>query len=935
MVFQKSELFLTMVIVLFFLLTFIFLTLLTVSRFKKIRRLKKQAGYDILAGNFMLSIIFENTSYAELSIEKEYAWVIHDAFFRRCLLDTIIKLHKSYTGEFAKKIEQCYFDSSLIDETYKKLKHGKWPVKCEAVRELAEMNIVSSYSLITQYVGASNLTLRQEAIIAIIKLIGLKGLSFLNDYNELLTDWIQLNLIAIIKNNFPTTDEPYYNSFIHSPNKSVAIFGRRLKSFYEHTDESFRQENELAYIDFKSAESDNPISIFFKRIKKRMREKLLFSFTITLERARVLSTVLFICFFLSHLFEIIANKISITPIIIYTALLNDIYTSGLLTLILIIILTLFACIGRKVMFYASIILYFSIILIHLMLSTYFFRAKVPLGSDLMAYSLEEIVATSKAGGGLSFSLLYIFMILLAIFVLLLSVLNKRSVAIFQKNKLFIAIVIILFIISFLLNKERVNTIDEYENYVVMNKSYFFADNILERYSGSELPFTDDRSYYLASAMDTTEKAIDPAYPFYKHTSMRSTIRPFFKSLTKENKPNLVFILLEGMGSDFMGDHAKMGNFSPFLDSLSKKSLFWENSLSAGGRTFATLPSVFGSLPFLKQGYLEEGEHAPKANSLFRILNCNGYTCQYYTGSSASFDKMDIFLKTQGVEVALDATHFGTGYNKLPSFDGFSWGYGDKDIFKNYFSLPKKTQPTASVFFTVANHSPYLIPDQAVYVDKVKKRILNLKLPEDRKELLSSYLNELSCLLYTDDALRYFFNVYAKRPEYANTIFIITGDHRAPEIPISFQIDRFRVPLIIYSPLLTRTANFKSIVTHLDITPTLLSLLSDAVDAPAFNSWVGTLLDTNRIIAFDRQVALMRNKNEFQDFLSKDYLLSGNNLYQLTNDLGLVAVDNEAKKQQLQEQFTIYKSKNKTVLSTGKLIPDSALTCDFLKAKRTH
>jgi hypothetical protein len=263
-----------MAIVLFFLLTFIFLILLTASRIKKIRRLKKQAGYDILAGNFMLSIIFENTSYAVLSLEKEYAWAIHDTFFRQCLLETIIKLHKSYTGEFAKKLEQCYFDSSLIDETYKKLKHGKWPVKCEAVRELAEMNIVSSYSLITQYVGAKNLTLRQEVIIAIIKLIGLKGLSFLNDYKELLTDWIQLNLIAIIKNNFPTTNEPYYNSFIDSPNKSVALFGKRLKAFYEHTDEPFRQENQLAHIDFKTLESDSFISTYFKKIGNLINKKL-------------------------------------------------------------------------------------------------------------------------------------------------------------------------------------------------------------------------------------------------------------------------------------------------------------------------------------------------------------------------------------------------------------------------------------------------------------------------------------------------------------------------------------------------------------------------------------------------------------------------------------------------------------------------------------
>jgi phosphoglycerol transferase MdoB-like AlkP superfamily enzyme len=929
MVFQKSELFLTMVIILFSLLTFTFLILLTVSRFKKIRRLKTQAGYDILAGNFMLSIIFENTSYAELSLEQEYTWVIHDLFFRECLLNTVIKLHKSYTGEFAKKIEQCYHDSRLINDSYRKLKYGKWPVKCEAVRELAEMNVVSSYSLITQYVNAKNLTLRQEAIIAIIKLIGLKGLSFLNDYNELLTDWIQLNLISTIKNNFPTTDEPYYNSFIDSPNKSVALFGKRLKSFYEHNDEPFQEADHLAQIDFKSEESDNFIPIYFKKIKKQIGEKLIYSLFISLKRLYVLSIALFTCFFLTHLFEIIAGKISNTFVVIYTAILRDIYTTGLFFLFMIPIFTLLAFIGRKVMTVTSVILYFFVILIHLMLSTYFFIAKVPLGSDLLAYSMEEILVTSKAGGGLSFSLMYIFMLILAFFAFLIHFLNKKSAVLFQNKKLVLVLSAVLFIAAFSLKRERINTIGEYENSLVTNKSYFFADNIFQHYKGSGLPFADDNSYYLTSASDTTERSTDPAFPFYKHTSKSNTLRPFFKLLTKENKPNLVFIILEGMGSDFIGDHAKLGNFSPFLDSLSKKSLFWENALSAGGRTFAALPSIFGSLPFLKQGYLDEGEHAPKTNSLFSILNCNGYTSQYYTGSNASFDKMDIFLKAQGVEVVLDVTNFDPTYSKLPSFDGFSWGYGDQDIFRNYFSRPQKAQSTVSVFFTIANHSPYLIPHQVAYIEKVKMRIQRATLSADKKEFLSSYLNELSCLLYADDALRYFFGQYSKRPEFANTIFIITGDHRAPEIPISFQIDRFRVPLIIYSPLLRRTANFKSVVTHLDITPTILALLSDAIELPKSNSWVGTLLDTSRTPSFDRQVALMRNKNEFQDFLSKDYFLSGNNLYRLTNDLGMDAIENEKKKQQLQEQLNIFKSKNKLVLSTGKLMPDSVLPCGFI------
>lgn len=925
MVFERSELFLTTAIILFFLLTITFLILLAVSRLKKIARLKKQAGYDILAGNFMLSIIFENTSYSELSLEKEYAWVIQDKFFRSRLLDAVIKLHRTYTGEFAKKIETFYYESSLINDSYKKLRFGQWSVQCEAIRELAEMNVTSSYSLIAQYVNAPNLTLRQEAITAIIKLIGLKGLSFLNDYEELLTDWIQLNLISIIKYHFPTTDEPYYNSFIDSPNKSVALFGRRLKSFYEHDNESFIERGELSQIDYKTVESENPILAFIKREKGLITSKLITSFSFAIKWVTCLSIATFVCFLSTHLFEIAGNKMPMISGILFYAVLNDAYLTLLLAIIMLPVAMFLFLLNKKLMDIGIGLFYFLVLLIHFGLSAYFFKAKVPLGRDLLAYSMDEIILTAKAGGGLSFSIAICFLLLIAVFIFLMYVANRSSDLLFRHWKVSLTLTGVLSISSYFLRKEKINTKTEFENYTMLNKSYFFVDNVLDEYRSEELPFKDKRNYYLA--LDEAEKPIDPAYPFYKQISGLNTLRPFFKPITSEKKPDLVFILLEGMGSDFIGDRAKLGNFSPFLDSLSKKSLFWENALSAGGRTFAALPSVFGSLPFLKQGYLEEGEQAPRANSLFNILHCNGYHSAYYTGSNAAFDKMDIFLKAQGAKIALDVNNFGTPYTKLPSLNGFSWGYGDKDIFKKYFNMQKDPSPNVSVLFTVANHSPYLIPDQQVYIEKVKARIKAVSIGEDRKEFLGSYLNELSCLLYADDALRYFFNTYSRLPEFRNTIFIITGDHRAPEIPISFQIDRFRVPLIIYSPLLTRTANFKSVVTHFDITPSLLALFSEAIEAPSTNSWLGTCLDTSRTVTFNRHVALMRNKNEFQDYLSKDYLLSGNTLYQLTDDLGLIAVENEQKKRQLKEEFSIFKSKNNEVVSTKKLIPDSVLSCD--------
>ena len=76
----------------------------------------------------------------------------------------------------------------------------------------------------------------------------------------------------------------------------------------------------------------------------------------------------------------------------------------------------------------------------------------------------------------------------------------------------------------------------------------------------------------------------------------------------EKVPNLVFLVMEGFGHAYTSPKGYIGNFTPYLDSLSSKGLYWENSLSSAGRTFGALPSLTGSLPFGKNGFLEIEKH---------------------------------------------------------------------------------------------------------------------------------------------------------------------------------------------------------------------------------------------------------------------------------------------------------------------------------------
>jgi len=75
--------------------------------------------------------------------------------------------------------------------------------------------------------------------------------------------------------------------------------------------------------------------------------------------------------------------------------------------------------------------------------------------------------------------------------------------------------------------------------------------------------------------------------------------------------------------------------------------------------------------------------------------------------------------------------------------------------------------------------------------------------------------------------------------------LITGDRRLPELLVDTRIERYQVPLIVYSPLLKQPRAIKAAPSQFDIAPSLLAFLGhgDGLRAPDEVTWIGTGLDT--------------------------------------------------------------------------------------------
>ncbi|WP_419213454.1 LTA synthase family protein [Maribacter sp. X9] len=568
--------------------------------------------------------------------------------------------------------------------------------------------------------------------------------------------------------------------------------------------------------------------------------------------------------------------------------------------------------------------------IHFILIAYFNNSLVLLGSDFFGYSLEDIKQTVGASGDLSLSV-----VLLLIFIGLVG-LGLYTVPEKIKAPKWAALALPLFSVLFFsvgstdnLTKPALGT--DYANNLVIHKSehfykaansYFFrTDDGVDIYAESYLGKRDkERLSRLKTIKYTNE-----SFPFLHPRSQEDVLSPFFKP--KEKMPNLVFIVVEGLGRAYTNEGAYLGNFTPFLDSLSRKSLYWKNFLSNGGRTFAVLPSLLGSLPFAKNGFLELRNKEPKQLSLLNILESKGYETTFYYGGDTRFDGMKDYLEKNNIGRIYDEYTFPSSYKKLPSRNDFSWGYGDQELYKLYLEQQKPDSldaPRLNVFLTVATHSPFVVNNSRKYEEIFEKRIETMNLTEAQKKEHGSYKKQYVTVLYADDALKGFFKAYKKREDYENTIFFITGDHRIPEIPMGTKIDRYHVPLIVYSPLLKRTATIASISSHFDLAPSLLNYFATnhQLKLPEQVSFMGTGLDTVADFRNIHQIPIMQTKTDMVDFVSGNFHLNGDDVFELDANMGETLIDNTEIKEELVNAFQAFKHRNTALTEGAPLIPDS-------------
>jgi|SRR5690554_578649 len=594
-----------------------------------------------------------------------------------------------------------------------------------------------------------------------------------------------------------------------------------------------------------------------------------------------------------------------------------------------IILSLIKRFSNVIYWIFTVLFSLTILFIYLATSQYYLTAYLVLDHVILYFTLDELleIAASETGR-LSKQYFWYYFIPVFVFFTLLIFNKKIILKITSSKKLKLISVLLLIFIS--LNYITKNPkLTEYQKTLVTSKPKFLLSSLFTHIlKKDDLSDISEKEFHASirgfrKFMDWETSAFQIEYPFAREFNLENNnLSSYFNEF--ENAPNLVIVFCEGLSSTYSGDNAALGSFTPHLDSLFAKSLYWPNAISNSDRTHGVFASALASLPHgYERGMLNLKSTFPQHLSIPKLLISNGYSSSFTYGGWGYFDNFEPFLRMNYFQTVWDQVYIEENniYKLEDQGDPFTWGIHDKKMVDLYFNFKdtSNTHPFFDLFITLSLHSPFNIPEKEKYIALAKERLKHVpggnKLYENSKDVIAA-------IIYQDEALGTFMNEYKKRPEYENTIFLFVGDHNVNTLPLRTELDSHAVPLAIYSPKLKKSKQFKDIVAHTDIPQSLISILEPYLsgkEIPEHTNWLGNGLSTKNKLSADHPIFFGRFNGDIIGVIYRDTVLMNNKLYKVGAQLSLSTIKDDKRKDYFEKQLRNYKIMNKYVIDDLKLL----------------
>src|SRR5690606_24927473 len=123
--------------------------------------------------------------------------------------------------------------------------------------------------------------------------------------------------------------------------------------------------------------------------------------------------------------------------------------------------------------------------------------------------------------------------------------------------------------------------------------------------------------------------------------------------------NVVIIILESFGKEFIGFYSGEKTYTPFLDSLLGQSLTFTGGFANGKKSIEAVPSIFASIPSLQDNpYISSQYNSNRIIGLPELLKEHGYTSAFYHGATNGSMRFDSFAQFIGFDHYVGKKEYG-------------------------------------------------------------------------------------------------------------------------------------------------------------------------------------------------------------------------------------------------------------------------------------
>lgn len=264
-------------------------------------------------------------------------------------------------------------------------------------------------------------------------------------------------------------------------------------------------------------------------------------------------------------------------------------------------------------------------------------------------------------------------------------------------------------------------------------------------------------------------------------------------ILKMERPNIVFLILEGWSADMVGaNHPDLPqSCSPSFDSLARQGIFFSQAYASGNRSDQGISALLTSFPALPMGaIINDPKNIAELPSISSELKKVGYTNLFLFGGQLAYGNLKALIYQKNFDSIIEEKDLDSKFYRG------RLGVHDENTFAVFNQkISQLPQPFFASLFTQSTHFHYDYPNQRNTIRWAGEHNL--------------YANSI---LYSDSCLGDFFQKARKEKWFANTLFVILPDHshRTPRESARYTAEFHHIPLLFYGDVIADSLRGKKV-----------------------------------------------------------------------------------------------------------------------------